>query len=1220
MRSKILYTLVLATFLTISCTEKTESIHQTRTPENQQPRQNTVDAQGTLTSQLQSISNRITSGDYEEMLAALREVGTQLAEIESLHPTTFMQRNDYHLWDQMRLDVFVSMRDRETQADENTEALEELLSNYALNFNNTYTEPCLTDNDCDALAYFLERHQKYRYIVMELYDDDSSFERRLRILGLSFDARTLAQDRFGGSAARVMIGSRSGSLQKTYFELLLELFTTNQYLDLDRRLEYRNDFITLTQSIDWSNVTLENSQLFSRMRPWTVLQTDEDRAAQNSVLAEVAQRILPYIPLYLPTSVVSQDVQTAVRDFITNSLEGQNDLRQYYAYDDIQLNAKLESRSLLARFIALSVYFGRINLDKANELFRNVQNKDFVFAEVSSLLQELVRWDIAQLSIQSTELFSELFIGENAQEAKTTAFVQQVFDDARQIVPEWSQLHSTRVWAARNFIDAHKNTVSIFDNDQHSEFYDSIDRNILKSVVYPNMLAYSYFLSKTEWSAKIRFWFFEFTITTNTLLIDFFTGRSFFPWFDLTNPSNKVNNFRRANSKSLFRSDIHDVMFYFFANRIYEAYDINPDDFLKEILVTLTKRRENNFRDAIVMQQSVYLEPSSPARRVVDWCNGIRANSPVQETISFYSLHEKTTAVSPLLAEENRMSASLRPFYYGDKYSGVRSSVLELNDIYRLEFLPMVHAAKMALAAAESIQSDAFEIGDLPESRQFITDLENLGKTYLGLQMRISGIVDDCNITAYNEATRRSRELGFAQKKYYEEIIHPLAQRIFSDEINGIEATQLIVAMHDHPEGMQGERLTYDPQTNTIYYELSVLPYMLRTAQLMTTGLSHYSVNIEPVVGPHLTVSIPEDYLTDTFVGRDSGNPFLPKTVDRSARMIPIHPETTAEEFAQEVTYQTTDRIRTIAVAVDSFFAGKYTSWDQLENAYYLEYLTHQMQFYAQLSQLSGAEYIDLTDPSCESALYGQSVNEDDCIETLDFGPRNAAHYINRMFETTILDEQEASYLDLVAVDTFAYIHSMSVTYRLDVNGAFNYTTGALPYTELNGFFDMLYTQVNSDFLGDGYSNEWNTWLNSRNPDRFGSDSTCAALRNGCQWQNEREYAKDLFSSRWQRPGFIFKMDHGLLTKDYQFISVRLKKKYDVLFDIQDNGQEYLANVRPDWEEPVLFDLNKAPMALYPIRNQYLNTETIYNRFFREETQGKFIPEDHDWSDFILYR
>jgi hypothetical protein len=1074
--------------------------------------------------------------------------------------------------------LVVWMRAAQSQKD-----LQEIVLNAMQRFESYFVQPCLgREATCELVEQALSQSRDTVWLILQIAEQKDNSLVRLRTLGLAYD-----------------LLNRRGSarLESSYLQTALEVLTLVEegrlQMTVQEARKHLLNVITLSNQRDWTLADTEKIEWFELIRPW------EYTRDSNRFLNDLRAELVPFLPIYQNRgSATREGLREVVEARIVEITEGKKNLEQYPAYSDIRLEAITEGE-LGASYLSLELYFQNLSITNANEYMTNVSNKAAFIDRTYEMLKTLIRWDIAQLGLDTTE---KLHARLAEQEAVTNAHFQDVLDWSQTLIPTWTEFHSIRLWSAKAFMESNVRFSTNISEFQAQKFFSSINRNILRTVTYPNMLAFASKMMQTEWAAKIRFLWFEFDLDSTTIMDYMMTGQYHTPWFNFTNLSDGSPR-RLEERRSLFRTDMLDAFYYLFATRTHQIYEIDASDFVADLAETLIKRRRTQYEETLERQKELYFVEGTPATQMIRWCGGIRSGDFVEENIPYYSL---SLYVTPNVFEMRGDNPTTKlSVYHGDQYGkGLDLRVHETNDRLRLELLPILETVESYLRIVERLgdQYVVLGINDLYEARQEVAKIRHLQRTYLGVQKAITEKVGDCLFVADQEAQRRIRELVSANYEYYKKVVHPLMTQIKEGVITVDQANEVIQEFHGGHEGILDSFTA--SRGNDPVYVMEKGTHLLRVRQLMINGVdftSPYteSLQIPPVVGDHLEIAVPPGFLED-----GHNNPYINENSAKNT-IFAVHYSSDAAEFAETAASRTMDGSR---FEIDE---ARFTDWDQYELEPYAFNFRYVVENHAIFYQIPTHRYYDVEQANC----WVTNPNDlgEGCLreEAASIEPLRLT--MERILRSYRLTERDQWMFDILSMQGRAGRHSLSTVLELDAAmGGRNYGVNSLPYTRLAGLMDLPYQMLSSDVLGLSFMTPWDH--KQMEGQDMSAEVSCSGRRDGCHWQFERQIGKEFFWARGKRPGFIFNYDFQIVAEDYSRIRRQVSSKYQRLIDLQENSSSYVEDMiaRDESLASVVVSVYKDPMQPYGLNIRYQHTGREVEKYFEEETEGYFL-EEHDW-------
>ena len=375
------------------------------------------------------------------------------------------------------------------------------------------------------------------------------------------------------------------------------------------------NILGIANRVNWSQSDAVKISQFELIKPWKY------DSKTGATLDALRKELLPFLPIYINLSeIVKNEMVSSVERQVEELKKNKKNLNQYPAYEGITLDHLL-NYSTEVSYLILGVYFQKIGVTDVNSYIDSVINKGSFMDDSFKIAKLLVRWDVAQLSIYSTE---KLYWKFSQQESKSQAFLQETLDWSKTLTPLWNEFHAGRSFVSERFLEANAKYSDNFDEIDVQNFFVAINRNILKTTVYPNMMAFAFYMAKTEWSATIRIWWFTIYLNTSMIMDYMMTGQYRNPWFNFTYLKKTRGFWRMEDKTTLFRSEIYDALYYFFTTNTFQTYKINADDFLSLIGKSLIKKRRVLFEKTLATQKELFLPDNAPSNYLAKWCEGLK--------------------------------------------------------------------------------------------------------------------------------------------------------------------------------------------------------------------------------------------------------------------------------------------------------------------------------------------------------------------------------------------------------------------------------------------------------------------------------------------------------------------------------------------------------------------------------------------------------------------
>ena len=501
--------------------------------------------------------------------------------------------------------------------------------------------------------------------------------------------------------------------------------------------------------------------------------------------------------------------------------------------------------------------------------------------------------------------------------------------------------------------------------------------------------------------------------------------------------------------------------------------------------------------------------------------------------------------------------------------------------------------------------------------------------TYLGIQKMVEKNFGHCAFIGSRESKRRAIDVTFAHEYYFSKVVHPLMAAIQYDSLSVDQANTLLCNFHtsswDTPQEACLDKFEVSSSGNNPIFMASFLTYMLRTRGFLISGkhfsgqqFSRYtkqSFSLPPVVGSHLDIFIPPNFMNDP------GNFYSLGSININP--MAFHFEEDPSNFSQSVSSAITGaEVRTGT----QYHSSRLIDWYREDFNMYLLHISYNLRYEATVLQIPEQKYIDIEKPHCFTYTQGQV--KDDCIATDKPDIRNIIEKIAGILDFYILDEKQRKYMNLTTSDSWigsSRNNAYAAILKFDIDTPYDNETNGYPYQTLSGVFDTIYEMIEADYLGSVFKLPWNTRIKglSKSDHKGEGRSTCEDYRDRCRWKNERFQAREFFFSRTKRPKIVFNYDLQIIADDFEYQRSRIRAKYDLLRTLNDQSDELLKYLKKDtvwgpFEDYVWVSMSKDPSELIPLSPYYSNTQIKFEKFFKEETEGFFLKENHDWDNFVI--
>lgn len=1054
-------------------------------------------------------------------------------------------------------------------------------------FDHQYLSPCIDNQpgDCERLKTSLNKEKNLVLPILAISSTEPSLPRKINLLGYAFDLSK---------------GRSEKTLTSVYLDSLIAFFKKDHIspvndFDITR---HRQNFLNILSINPWKSVNAQNIKLFMTLKPWS---TKSDFSID---ISKIHDQLKAYIPLY---SEESREITRAIKTFtvekIKEKINSSAKLSTYPAYSNIDPYQTLSNISAESAYLFYAIYFDNIDNRISSQYLRNSLDPKQTLKELSLLSHQMVRWDIASLSIESTQKLANEF---GKYDVKTTDAFMNTLAYSQKITQKWAEFHNGRKSNLEKSILANHDLMTEDQYQYELKFFQSLDRNIMKTAIYPNMLAFMYHLSKSEWSRQIKFLKWTFDIDTTDLFTDFFSGSYQTPWFNFLNlnDSNK-SSWSPEKKSTLYRHEIIDSFYYFLSTKTFEEYKIPIDDMMYRLSENLIRTRKNIFERVLEQQNLYILNKQSPTYKWSQWCQDIKNNRAPEENLDFYSLHSQILPFSHnLYAFEAK--ESLRNFY-ADDY-GLSEGFINARDVldrFRSEYLPLVRLLSQLQRILSRLHKThpKLNIANNPNFNSYLQNLITFKQSYWGQQRKIESLVSDCALISAQEARKRAREVAYSENSYLRELVYPIFKQLIGNEITIDQANQKLADLDINGRGFRDHFIKHSEDRYSYYIDAQ--SFFLRVAKYLEHGLKQGNQPLtQAIVGPHLHVNIDSHFMTDL------KNPYGDKSNSRIfERIVPLYSNSTADQFVKATLPLLTDNV----AASNNY--SRFSSWDKKEAKTYLLDLSARFDYFVQRYRMQGEKYLNLSDSRCQQ---DQTPWPPSCYLTESFSLSDMAQEIDKVFKTIELDEEMLNYFNLI--NARGYLYRFDLGMILEKSSVATQGGGGnwLPYTQASGFFDLAFEMLTSDTLGMTFNNGViyfeNTQIsgNGQNIPMY----TCGNSRNGCPWGNDRSRALELFYARKHRPGLIFNFDIQILRDQYQVVKRDLERFYKGPLEIYQDGQAILDQIRPNKDYRVS-RLDEKPLTIRALRVRNKDYQVDIDKFLKEKTESYFLRQP-DWSQYLL--
>ena len=1075
-------------------------------------------------------------------------------------------------------------------------------------FYNHFLKSCLdlskAESNCELLKYSLSKEVSVANILHMIADREEGLLQKIKIFGAIFE---------------ISKGTKIKKLEEDYLYygvILLDKFEKGHF-DLSKNFLKIHTFniLSIAAQTDWSQDNKVRTGQFETIKPW-------DQSRSSSILNDLRKILLPFIPLYIYRSnLVKSEIKKYLEEEVKKLKNKKKELSPYPSYRSIRIEDLLNDEiPVEISYLVTYVYFQKINSSESHSYFSNIKGKEKEFFANKSfeIFKLLVRWDVAQLGIDSTEKLHERF---SQQKIKTQSFLQEVLDWSQKLIPLWDEFHEKRARRAREFLESISRHSRQFNEFDVQQFFLAANRSIMKTTVYPNMMAFAFYMAKTEWTATINILWFSIDIKTQDIVDRMMTGQYRRPWFNFTNlkESSQYPPPDRVDLKrTLFRSEMYDALYYFFTTKTNQIYKINADDFLHVIGKFFTKERKSLFEKKMEIQRENLIHENSSFMRMSKWCEGIKSGNFQEERILFYTLsHYITPSTAYNVYGSDLLTNGLSKT---DDY-------MELPDRYRLEIQPIIHTLEQYISITERIRSSYpdLNIGSLNKIKGYAEELEFMSMNFLGMQKMLSKKIEECVFIGEKESRRRIIGVTFAHYDYFRKVVHPLMKKIKNGVIDLNQANLILKDFHGDlwREGVL-DKFEWNSFGSPVFIA-SQLTYMLRTRKFLTSGVDFYNhhtsrVKIDPVFRGPLEIPVPSNFMNDP------DNKFLPQFITESK--VDAEPSNIVffkfefEEnplyFAQSVSRATTDTLRS-----DMFSREKFTVWDFADAHFYIASLFEHLKYKVTLLQIMDQKYIDIENPNCR--VRKMSDVQEECVIEEYLNLKDIAKMIKDILEIHVIKGDRVDYMKLIAGESWVGDYSFGTMFRYDPNMPYDYyRPSALPFRKLAGLFDQVYEMLKQDYLGIIYGDPWPIRREELNPSpESGTPPNCKDWRSGCYWKNERHQALEFFYSRVKRAKIIFNYDIQIISDDFEYHRKNITYKYNRLTNLVKRGDELVQYIKDigGYEKSVRVSMSIERSELKPLSKIYLiGHQRNYDTFFVDQTEGFFLQDSKkiDWNQFLI--
>ena len=262
-----------------------------------------------------------------------------------------------------------------------------------LKFKIQFIDSCALNSNCEYFAVTVKKSRTLIPLIVYIANQEKTIKSRIKILGVAYE--------LSGS-------QRNQELELTYLDSILKISDAikNKVIVSDPASVKRHfvNFVNIVKLIDWSHLTASNINLYGRIKPW------QYRSNTSKPIDLARHHLLTYLPNYFNQST---QVRSSLMQFNIDSLAHFQskgvDLSNYPAYKTIRIES-IDQTHPLALFLALNLYLDNLSQLDASRIMNGINSKDQTISKIFNLSKALIRWKIAQLSIQSTKKIKSLVL------------------------------------------------------------------------------------------------------------------------------------------------------------------------------------------------------------------------------------------------------------------------------------------------------------------------------------------------------------------------------------------------------------------------------------------------------------------------------------------------------------------------------------------------------------------------------------------------------------------------------------------------------------------------------------------------------------------------------------------------------------------------------------------------------------------------------------------
>ncbi|MCJ8276541.1 MAG: hypothetical protein HRT44_02765 [Bdellovibrionales bacterium] len=841
-----------------SCTEEKISRHQTVLDEELSSQRTDALSESEQTQDFAQFSEdhlaiqaKINSNDNEQWIQALDELKVKLFGPGTGNQSVYgsrqyagylaLYRSLYGKWSNNSYDHSESFK---TQFQESLNQ-----------FKTTFVDSCTDSNvqDCDYLRHSLRRVGSVVDIIEYFARNENDDLKKLALIGVAFEV--------GNQRAKQ-------NLTELYIDTYFKLSESGTSIPTPVR--HSDNIVTALRLLDWENPNPDTIRYMKIIKPWV-----NDSTGLNQAVETMRPFLSPFIAIYaLVDEEINNQFTTHTSEYWRNFVSEKKSLNTYPAYDNINIQ-QLFDLPAWEYHLLFAVYFNEMSITEANNLIRNFPNKEESLSRMITAAKIIVRWDLALLSIDTMAKVGTYYSNEPI---KSAHHVNDSKAYANTFRNEWVGFHNGRVEALQGLLESQTVSLSQEQILDLSEFFSSIDRNIMKTVIYPAMMIFIYEMIRSDYQETL---FGVFQIDTDLDIELFFSGSFRGLWFDYLKAEDGLGRGELSRKISLFRHEIIDAMYYVFATRAHESFGVEMDDFISVLMKDLLIERELLMTIIQEEQRQIYGREDSRSRQWITWCEGLKSGQSQPEVLRYYELDrylmQHSKAFFGDIMEFNKDSLDTGLFYSDEYHSDNFDYIYRetLSYVYgvtafsriRQEAMPIMDNYKIVIESMERLKTQYPQIfsSDLQASKEYYSKFDNRMRSFLGQHIHYGEMVDDCLYQSVKESRRRSQEIIKSEYDYISKIVYPIMKEVSEGRLTVEDGNNLLYKVNGNTDHYDS-KIVQGNQTEQVFYKYSKSSYMNRTRQYLTRGLTFdeegfETVSIEPVVGSSMSISVPADAL-----------------------------------------------------------------------------------------------------------------------------------------------------------------------------------------------------------------------------------------------------------------------------------------------------------------------------------------------------------------------